>query len=57
MKRYGKKYQAAIKLIDKNKVYSIEEACKLVKQTSTVKFDSSVDISFNLNIKISWSTN
>ena len=50
MKRYGKKYQAAIKLIDKNKVYSIEEACKLVKQTSTVKFDSSVDISFNLNI-------
>ena len=50
MKRYGKKYQAAIKLIDKNKVYSIEEACKLVKQTSTVKFDSSVDISFNLII-------
>ena len=49
MKRYGKKYQAAIKLIDKNKVYSIEEACKLVKQTSTVKFDATVDVSFRFN--------
>ncbi len=50
MKKFGKKYQAALKLIDTKKVYSIEEACKLVKTTSTVKFDSSVDISFNLNI-------
>ena len=26
------------------------EACELVKQTSTTKFDASVDVSFNLNI-------
>lgn len=50
MKRYGKKYQAAAKLVEKGKVYSIEEACKLVKETSTTKFVSSVDISFQLNI-------
>ena len=50
MKRYGKKYQAALKLIDKTKVYSIKEACELIKQTSTTKFDSSVGISMHLNI-------
>ena len=50
MKRYGKKYQAAIKLIDKNKVYSIEEACELVKKTSITSFDSTVQVSMKLNI-------
>jgi len=50
MRKYGKKYQQALKLVEKGKVYSIEEACKLVKTTSTTKFDSSVDISFSLNI-------
>ena len=39
MKR-GKKYQEALAKIDKTKVYSLEEACALVKETSTVKFDS-----------------
>lgn len=50
MRKYGKKYQAALKLIDTTKIYSIHEACELVKQTSTTKFDSSVDISLFLNI-------
>lgn len=49
MKR-GKKYQAAFKLVDAEKIYSIEEATKLVKETSTVKFDATVDVSFNLNV-------
>ena len=49
MKR-GKKYQEAAKKVDANKVYSIEEAAKLVKETSTVKFDATVDASFNLNV-------
>ncbi len=48
MKR-GKKYQAALKLIDANKLYTIEEAASLVKQTSTVKFDATIDVSFRLN--------
>ena len=30
--------------------YTIEEASKLVKETSTVKFDATVDVSFKLNI-------
>ena len=49
MKR-GKKYQAAAKLVDSAKLYSIEEAAKLIKETSTVKFDATVDVSFNLNV-------
>lgn len=49
MKR-GKKYQAASKLVDSKKLYTIEEACKLVKETSTVKFDATIDASFKLNV-------
>ena len=49
MKR-GKKYQEAAKKIDANRVYTIEEAAKLVKETSTVKFDATVEASFNLNV-------
>ena len=45
-----KKYQEAAKKIDANKLYTIEEAAKLVKETSTVKFDATVDISFRLNV-------
>lgn len=49
MKR-GKKYNAVAKLIDKDKLYTIEEAVALVKQTSTTKFDATVDVSFRLNV-------
>ena len=49
MKR-SKKYRAAIELIDSSKIYSVEEAVALVKKTSTVKFDATVDLSFRLGI-------
>lgn len=50
MKKHSKKYQAALAKIEKGKVYSLEEAVKLVKETSVTKFDGSVDINFNLNV-------
>ena len=50
MIKRGKKYNQASALIEKNKVYSAKEACELIKQTSTTKFDASVDVAFNLNI-------
>lgn len=50
MKKFSKKYQAAAKKIEAGKVYELAEAVKLVKETSTTKFDASVDISFNLNV-------
>ncbi len=46
----GKKYRAAATKIDANKLYSIEEACALVKETSTVKFDATIDVSLKLNV-------
>ena len=46
----GKKYVAALAKVDSSKLYSIEEAVKLVKETSTVKFDATVDASFKLNV-------
>lgn len=46
----GKKYKAAALLVDKEKLYTIEEAVALVKQTSTVKFDATVDVSLRLNV-------
>ena len=49
MKR-GKKYLAALAIIEAKKVYALEEACELVKKTTTVKFDSTIDVSFRLNV-------
>ena len=46
----SKKYVAALAKVDATKLYTIEEAVKLVKETSTVKFDATVDVSFKLNV-------
>ena len=46
----GKKYRAAAEKVDANKLYTIEEAVKLVKETNVVKFDATIDVSFRLNV-------
>jgi len=46
----GKKYNAAVKLIDAAKKYTLKEASALVKKTSTTKFDSTIDLSIKLNV-------
>ena len=46
----GKKYVEAAKLVEKNKLYTKEEAIDLVKKTSTTKFDASVELAMNLNL-------
>ena len=50
MKKLSKKYAASLALIEKDKKYTLAEACELVKKTATAKFDESIDVSFNLNI-------
>lgn len=50
MKKYGKKYVEASKNVDKNKLYNVEDAIKLVKTTSTTKFDSTIEVAIKLNI-------
>ena len=49
MKR-SKKYIAAAEKVDKNNIYTKEEAVKLVKETSISSFDGSVEIAMRLNL-------
>ena len=50
MAKRGKKYLEAAKLVDSTKKYTLQEAVELVKKTSTVKFDATVEAAFKLNI-------
>ena len=50
MRKLGKKYVEASKKVDKQNVYSAEEAIKLVKETAITKFDSTVEVALNLNL-------
>ena len=50
MPKHGKKYLEAAKKVDPNKLYSVEEAMKLVKETSYANFDASVEVSYNLSV-------
>jgi large subunit ribosomal protein L1 len=45
-----KKRKAAVAKVDKNKVYSLNEASSLVKQVNTTKFDASVDLHVRLGV-------
>ncbi len=50
MSKQSKRFKELDAKVDKNKVYQLEEAVKLVKETSNVKFDASVEIHMNLGI-------
>ena len=46
----GKKYQDAIKKIDKNNLYDTNEALSLVVETATAKFDETVELHVKLGV-------
>ena len=50
MRKQGKKYVEASSKVERNKVYTIDEAIDLVKTTSTTKFDSTVELALRLNL-------
>lgn len=50
MKKRGKRYNEASSKIDKSKLYTKEEAVKLVKETSNSKFDSTIEVAMYLNL-------
>ena len=50
MKKRSKKYVEVSKNLEANKLYTKEEAIKLVKTTSTTKFDGTVGVAIKLNI-------
>jgi len=50
MGRISKKRKDALAKIDSSKAYSLADACNLVKEVSTTKFDASVDICVRLGV-------
>ncbi|MDE6952617.1 MAG: 50S ribosomal protein L1 [Erysipelotrichales bacterium] len=50
MAKRSKRYTEAAALVEKGKAYPIEEAVALVKKTSNVKFDASIDVAFKLGL-------
>jgi len=50
MKR-GKKYQEAAKKVDRNQLYSMQDAAKLVKECAFAKFTETVELSVSLTLK------
>ncbi len=50
MPKHGKKYREALAKVDKAKRYTVAEACALLPETKTAKFDESVDVAVRLGV-------
>lgn len=50
MPKHGKKYLEALQKIDRQKLYSPEEAIELAKETSFTKFDGTVEVHMRLGV-------
>jgi large subunit ribosomal protein L1 len=50
MAEHGKRYQDLAKLVDRTRVYPVSEAITLAKETSTVKFDPTVEAHLRLGV-------
>jgi large subunit ribosomal protein L1 len=46
----GKKYQEVAKLVDREQLYTPEEAAELAKQTTTVSFDATIEAHLKLGV-------
>ena len=46
----SKRYAEAIKLVDKNKLYDLEEAAELIKKTASAKFDETIEAHLKLGV-------
>ncbi|MBZ4673141.1 MAG: ribosomal protein [Spirochaeta sp.] len=53
--KHGKKYREAIKKVDREKLYTFDEAAALVKELAFASFDETVEISVKLTLKKSQS--
>ena len=50
MPQHGKKYLDAAKLVDRERLYDPAEAAELIKQTTTVNFDASIEAHIRLGV-------
>lgn len=48
--KHSKRYQTAAENLDQDKQYGLEEGIKILKATSTAKFDETVDIAIRLGV-------
>ena len=46
----GKRFKTAVETVEKNKLYELDEAVKLVKTNATAKFDETVELAINLGV-------
>lgn len=46
----SKRYASLVQNVEKNKMYDYKEAIKLVKETSNLKFNSTIEVAMNLNL-------
>ncbi|GAB2923938.1 50S ribosomal protein L1 [Micromonospora polyrhachis] len=46
----GKNYRKAVEVIDRSKLYTPAEAVKLAKETTTAKFDATVEVAMRLGV-------
>ena len=49
--KVSKRFKKLLEVSKDKKIETIDEAIKKVKKNCTTKFDESIDVSFNLNLK------
>lgn len=50
MAKIGKRFQAQLAKVEKEKLYDLESACKVVAETASAKFDETVDMAIRLGV-------
>jgi large subunit ribosomal protein L1 len=50
MAKHSKRFRAAFGTVNREKLYKLDEAVKLLKKNATAKFDETIEIAFNLGI-------
>jgi large subunit ribosomal protein L1 len=50
MAKVSKRYKAAAAKVDRNKLYPVNDALALAKETAVAKFDESIDVAVNLGV-------